>query len=119
MIKQRRTRRLPVKLPVQLRFSHDRPAYGIARDLNHHGIFIETDARPGLASPLDLYVPGLAPWTLKPILFPALVAHRTDAGLGLAFQPMDYRCAAALERLLAQSQSRRSQLLSLLARLAG
>lgn len=119
MLKQPRTRRLPVKLPVQLRFPHDRPAYGIIRNLTRGGVFIETDARPGRDCTLNLHVPGMVPQDLGPILFPARVTYATGAGLGLRFQPMEGRAAAALELLLAQAQSRPRQVLSLLERLAG
>jgi hypothetical protein len=114
-----RTPPLPVRIPIQLRFARDRRARGLARRLGRDGVFVETDARPGLDCRLDLQFPGLTPTDFNPILFPAQVVQQTDTGLGLEFRALEGSAAAALERLLAPGTPRRGPWRTLIERLAG
>lgn len=119
MNQPRWTPRLPVRIPIQLRFAQDRHARGLARSLSRDGVFVETDARPGLDCRLDVQFPGLTPTDLNPVLFPARVVTQTDTGLGLEFRALEGCAATTLARLLAPQEPRLGPLRALIARLAG
>lgn len=100
MMEHRCGMRIPVDLPVRLRFSDGVCGVGRILNLSWGGMFIRTSARPQRNRCIDvrLVLPTAA--GDRAFLVPGMVVHASGGGLGLMFRTLDARTSEALAGLI-------------------
>jgi hypothetical protein len=105
MSDKRKTRRLPVTIPVQL-LCGDRMVRGFLLNLSRHGMFVRV---PGHLARKERVHVRIAPPQVPgqdPVHIPAQVVHTYDGGAGLRIRgPLDRAVELLLDHLLTQADS--------------
>ena len=80
IIEHRLSTRIHAPLPVVMYANGHVFAYGVSRDLNSHGLFVQVDpSRIGRNAIVEVEIPVLR------MRMPAMVVHRNEEGVGLTF----------------------------------
>jgi hypothetical protein len=104
MMEHRLGRRIPVRIPVWLRFPDGDVCAATAVDISRGGMFVRSPARPDRNSCLRLIMKLPERLQESPVEIPAMVVHRSDGGFGLMFREIEGPVARMLDRLVLQSR---------------
>lgn len=99
MMDHRLDRRVPLRIPVQLRFQDGTVGFGTALNISHGGIYIKT-AAPWRSGCVDVHMTVVMATEARTALFPGLIVHANGEGIGLMFRKLDQRSEAVLSWLV-------------------
>ena len=99
MMEHRLDRRLPLKIPVRLRFQDGTVGFGVAMNISHGGIYVKT-AAPWRNGCVDVRMTVSTPSGERTALLPGLIVHGGAEGIGLMFRQLDQRSEAVVSWLV-------------------
>lgn len=99
MMEHRLDRRVPLSIPVRLRFQDGTAGFGMALNISRGGIYVKT-AAPWRNGCVDVRMTVSTPSGERTALMPGLIVHGGAAGIGLMFRQLDQRSEAVVSWLL-------------------
>lgn len=103
MMEHRLARRVPLNIPVRLRFQDGTAGFGVARNISRGGIFVKT-AAPWRTGCVDVRMTVFTPSGERTALMPGLIVHGGAEGIGLMFRQLDQRTEDVLSWLLSEDR---------------
>lgn len=103
----RQALRVPVCIPVRIRYKGEPGTPGVALNISRGGVFIATVVRPrrNVCGTVRMRLP--APNGGRVVEIPGLVVHRSANGIGMMFRELDQRTEELVCRLV--ETARRSE----------
>jgi hypothetical protein len=99
MMEHRLDRRVPLNIPVRLRFQDGTVGFGVASNISRGGIFVRT-AAPWRSGCVDVRMRVTMPSGERTALMPGLIVHGHGEGIGLMFRQLDQRSEAVVSWLV-------------------
>ena len=99
MMDHRLDRRVPMKIPVRLRFQEGTVGFGVALNISRGGIYVRT-AAPWRSGCVDVRMRVVMPTGARTVLLPGLIVHANGEGIGLMFRQLDWRCESVVTWLV-------------------
>ena len=110
MMEHRLGKRRFISMPVELRFEFGRTAPGVVRNISRGGMYVETLAKPGTYTCLEVGMEPPSASGLALLWLPMFVVHCSAAGIGLMmYKDVNSAADAAVERLLHGKRFRASR----------
>lgn len=99
MMEHRLDRRVPLNIPVRLRFQDGTAGFGVALNISRGGIYVKTSA-PWRAGCVDVRLTVSTSSGERTALMPGLIVHGGAEGIGLMFRQLDQRSEAVVSSLV-------------------
>jgi PilZ domain len=99
MMDHRLDRRVPLKVPVRLRFQDGTVGFGTALNISRGGIYVKT-AAPWRSGCVDVRMTVSTPTGERTALMPGLIVHGNGDGIGLMFRQLDQRSESVVSWLV-------------------
>lgn len=99
MMEHRLARRVPLNIPVRLRFQDGTAGFGVARNISRGGIYVKT-AAPWRSGCVDVRMTVFTHSGERTALMPGLIVHGGAEGIGLMFRQIDQRSADVVSWLV-------------------
>jgi len=103
MMEHRMGRRVPLNIPVRIRFQDGTAGFGLATNVSLGGIFVQT-AAPWRSGCVDVRMTVPTPRGETTVLIHGLVVHAGAGGIGLMFRQLDQRTEDVLSWLLSEDR---------------
>ncbi|MGE5153751.1 MAG: PilZ domain-containing protein [Bdellovibrio bacteriovorus] len=98
-MEHRLDRRVPLKVPVRLRFQDGTAGFGMALNISRGGIYVKT-AAPWRSGCIDVRMTVSTASGERTALLPGLIVHGGAEGIGLMFRQLDQRSEALVSWLV-------------------
>lgn len=99
MMEHRLDRRVPLRIPVRLRFQDGTVGFGTALNISRGGIYVRT-AAPWRSGCVDVRLTVSTASGERTALMPGLIVHGNGEGIGLMFRQLDQRSEAVVSWLV-------------------
>lgn len=99
MMDHRLDRRVPMNIPVRLRFQDGTVGFGVALNISRGGIYVGT-AAPWRSGCVDVRMRAMMPTGARTVLLPGLIVHANGEGFGLMLRQLDWRSESVVTWLV-------------------
>lgn len=101
IIDHRLGRRVPLRIPVRIRFQDGTLGLGVAMNLSREGLFVKT-AAPWRSGCIDVRLTLPTPRGERTLLLRGLAVHAAGGGIGLMFRNLDERARGIVSWLVSE-----------------